>query len=123
MALKKLTFLLRYNHLREDPIINIIGRRVLRLVGIAAIAVSIPQLALAFDSGSGAEFKLAMGPTSAAQKNQSLSTNSDTPVANCTPSEATCTKPLHRSKKARTQVPPRNPGNGPHGLPDKNSAR
>lgn len=80
---------------------NIIGRNVLRLVGIAAIAVSIPQLAPAFDSGNGAEFKLAMGPTSAAQKNQSLSTKPDTSVANCSPSEVTCTKPLHRSKSKR----------------------
>jgi hypothetical protein len=80
---------------------NIIGRRVLRLVGIVAIAVSIPQLAPAFDSGNGAEFKLAMGPTSAAQKNQSLSTNSDASAAKCAPSEATCTKALHRSKSKR----------------------
>jgi hypothetical protein len=80
---------------------NIIGHNVLRLVGIVAIAVSIPQLARAFDSRNGAEFKLAMGPTSAAQKNQSLSTKSDTSVANCAPSEATCVKPMHRSKSKR----------------------
>jgi hypothetical protein len=47
---------------------NIMGRHVLRLVGIGVVAIAIPQCASAFDSASGAAFKLAMGPTSAAQK-------------------------------------------------------
>jgi hypothetical protein len=65
---------------------NIMGRRVLRLVGIGAIALAIPQLALA------------MGPTSAAQKNQGPSASSDTTVATCSISEGTCAKPHHRHK-------------------------
>jgi hypothetical protein len=47
---------------------NIMSRHVLRLMGIGAVAIAIPQLASAFDSGNGDAFKLAMGPTSAAQK-------------------------------------------------------
>jgi hypothetical protein len=81
---------------------DIMGRRVLRLVGIGAIAIAIPQLALASDSGNGATFKLAMGPTSAALKNQGPSTSSDTNVANCSVSEGTCAKPQHRHKSKRT---------------------
>jgi hypothetical protein len=69
---------------------DIMGRRVLRLVGIGAIAIAIPQLALA------------MGPTSAAQKNQSASTSSDNTVATCSLSEGTCAKPHHRHKSKRT---------------------
>jgi hypothetical protein len=64
---------------------DIMGR-VLRLVGIGAIALAIPQLALA------------MGPTSAAQKNQGLSTSSDSTVATCSISEGSCAKPHHRHK-------------------------
>jgi hypothetical protein len=80
-------------------IMNIMGRHILRLVGISTVAIAIPQLASAFDSGSGATFKLAMGPTSAAQKNQNLQTTSDNPVTKCIPSEGTCPKPHHRSKR------------------------
>ena len=80
---------------------NIMGRLVLRLVGIGAVAIAIPQLASAFDSENGSAFKLAMGPTSAAQKNQGPRTASDTTVAKCTPSEGTCPKPHHRSKHRR----------------------
>jgi hypothetical protein len=80
---------------------NIMGRRVLRLVGIGVIAIAIPQLALASDSGSGATFKLAMGPTSAALKNQGASTVSDNTGANCSLSEETCAKPHHRHKSKR----------------------
>lgn len=59
---------------------NIMGRHALRLIGIGAFAIAIPQLASAADSADGAAFKLAMGPTSAAQKNQSAQSTSDTPV-------------------------------------------
>jgi hypothetical protein len=76
------------------------GRRVLRLVGIGVIAIVIPQLALASDSGNDATFKLAMGPTSAALKNQGPSTTSDTTVTNCSLSDGTCAKPHHRHKRA-----------------------
>jgi hypothetical protein len=68
---------------------DIMDRRALRLVGIGAIAIAIPQLALA------------MGPTSAAQKNQNSSTSSGTTVANCSLSEGTCAKPHHRHKSKR----------------------
>jgi hypothetical protein len=78
---------------------NIMGRHVLRLMGIGAVSIVIPQLALAFDSGNGASFKLAMGPTSAAQKNQSPPTTSDNTGTKCSPSEGTCPKPHHRSKR------------------------
>jgi hypothetical protein len=77
---------------------NIMSRHVLRLMGIGAVAIAIPQLASAFDSGNGDAFKLAMGPTSAAQKNQSPPTTSDNTGTKCTPSEGTCPKP-HRSKR------------------------
>jgi hypothetical protein len=56
---------------------NIMGRYVLRLMGIGAVAIAIPQLASAFDSENGAAFKLAMRPTSAALKNQSPANCSD----------------------------------------------
>jgi hypothetical protein len=56
---------------------NIVPRRVVRLAAIAAFAVACPQLASASDSTSGATFQLAMGPMSAAQKNQGTSATSD----------------------------------------------
>jgi hypothetical protein len=71
---------------------DIMGRRVLRLVGIGAIAIAIPQLALA------------MGPTSAAQKNQGPPASSDTTVATCSLSEGTCAKP-HQRHKSKRAVP------------------
>jgi hypothetical protein len=49
---------------------NIVRRHVVRLVAICAFATTIPQLASATDSSSGATLQLAMGPMSAAQKNQ-----------------------------------------------------
>ena len=68
---------------------NNMSRHILRLVGIGVFAVAIPQLASASDSGNSAAFKLAMGPTSAAQKNQGPATM-DTPD--------TAPKPHHRAK-------------------------
>jgi hypothetical protein len=78
---------------------NIMGRHVLRLMGIGAFALAIPQLLSAFDSENGAAFKLAMGPTSAELKNQTPSTTSDNTGTKCTPPEETCPKPHHRSKR------------------------
>ena len=69
---------------------NIMCRHILRLAALVAFAIAIPQLALASDSANSAAFKLAMGPTSAAQKNQGPSATSDTPV--------TAPKPHHRTK-------------------------
>jgi hypothetical protein len=54
---------------------SIMGRRILRLIGVSAVAIAVPQLASA------------MGPTSAAQKNSPQAT-SDKAVANCAASEA-----------------------------------
>jgi hypothetical protein len=78
---------------------NVMGRHVLRLMGIGAVAIAIPQLASAFDSANGAAFRLAMGPTSAAQKNQTPPTTSDNTGTKCTPTEGTCPKPHHRSRR------------------------
>jgi len=78
---------------------NIMGRHVLRLMAIGAVAIGIPQLASAFDFENGAAFKLAMGPTSAALKNQSASTTSDNTGTKCPPSEVTCPKLHHHSKR------------------------
>jgi hypothetical protein len=83
---------------------NVMSRYVLQLMGIGAVTIAIPQLASAFDSVNGAAFKLAMGPTSAALKNQPPSTTYDNinTGAKCTPSEGTCLKPHHRSKRMST---------------------
>lgn len=78
---------------------NIMGRHVLRLMGIGAVAIAISQPAPAFESGNGAAFRLAMGPTSAAQKNQGQPTTSDNTGAECTPSAGACPKPHYRSKR------------------------
>ena len=56
---------------------NIMPRHVARLVAIGAFAVGCSQLASAADSTSGATFRLAMGPMSAAQKNQGTPGKSD----------------------------------------------
>jgi hypothetical protein len=79
---------------------KIMGRHIMRLMGIGAIAIAIPQFASAADFESGAALKLAMGPTSAAQKNQGAGTTSDSPVAKCIPSEGTCPKPRHHAKRS-----------------------
>ena len=68
---------------------NNMSRHILRLVGIGVFAVVIPQLASASDFGNSTALKLAMGPTSAAQKNQGPATM-DTPD--------TAPKPHHRAK-------------------------
>ena len=96
---EKLQFASPHSHFCRTHIMNIMGRHVLRLMGIGAVAIAIPQLASAFDSENGAAFKLAMGPTSAALKNQTPSTTSDNTGTKCTPSEGTCPKPHHRSKR------------------------
>jgi hypothetical protein len=58
---------------------NSMGRYVLRFVVFGAIAIA----------------------TSAAQKNQGLSTTSDNTTAACVPSEGACPKPHHHSKSKR----------------------
>jgi len=54
-----------------------VPRRVLRLIAIGAFAVAAPQQAAASDFENDTPFKLAMGPMSAAQKNQDTTTKSD----------------------------------------------
>jgi hypothetical protein len=73
-------------------IMNIVPRHVVRLAAIGALAVACPQLASASDSTGGAAFQLAMGPMSAAQKNQGTPTKSDDAVV----------KPHHRTKHRHT---------------------
>jgi hypothetical protein len=58
-------------------IMNIVPRHVARLATIGAFVVGCSQLASATDSTSGATFRLAMGPMSAAQKNQGTPGKSD----------------------------------------------
>jgi hypothetical protein len=78
-----------------NAIMNIMGRHVLRLLAIGGLAIAIPQLASASDAGSSATFKLAMGPMSAAQKNQSsTAATSDTTGLTCP--EGSCWKPRYR---------------------------
>ena len=78
-------------------VMKITPRVVLLLAGVAAVAIAIPQLASAYEA-DGAALKLAMGPTSAAMKNQGPSTTAEKAVAKCDPSVGTCPKPHHRSK-------------------------
>jgi hypothetical protein len=66
---------------------NNLPRRILRLVAIGAFAIAVPQLAAASDFENSAPFRLAMGPMSAAQKNQGTPAKSDDVV----------TKPPHRT--------------------------
>jgi hypothetical protein len=58
---------------------NIVPRHVVRLVAICAFA-TVQQLAPASGSENGATFQLAMGPMSAAQKNQGNTAKSDDAV-------------------------------------------
>jgi hypothetical protein len=72
-----------------------------RLIAIAVIASAVPHLALASDSASGPALKVAMGPTSAAVKNQGASTTFGSGVANCAPTEGTCAKSHYRLRRKR----------------------
>jgi hypothetical protein len=58
---------------------NIVLRHVLPLSAIGALAIAIPQFASAA-AGNGPTFSFAMGPMSAAQKNQGVSVQSDDAV-------------------------------------------
>ena len=55
---------------------NNVSRHVL-LVAIGAFAIAVPQPVSASDFENGATFKMAMGPMSAAQKNQTTTAKSD----------------------------------------------
>jgi len=67
---------------------SVVRRRVLPLVGAAALAKAIPQHAPALDSATGTAVKLAMGPTSAPLK------SSGAPP----PSDNSAPKPRHHLK-------------------------
>jgi hypothetical protein len=59
---------------------NIMYRCATRLIAASAFVIIIPTLAAASDVERDASFKLAMGPMSAAQKNQSNSTAEAAPA-------------------------------------------
>jgi hypothetical protein len=59
---------------------NIVFRSAARLIAIGAFIVIIPTLASASNVERDASFKLAMGPMSAAQKNQGNSTAEAAPM-------------------------------------------
>jgi hypothetical protein len=61
----------------RNDIMNIVPRHVEQLAAICALAIASPQPASASGSGNGAAFRLAMGPMSAAQKNQGTPGKSD----------------------------------------------
>jgi len=67
------------HYVRGNDIMNIALRHVLRLLAIGAWIVAIPQCASAA-AGNGPTFSFAMGPMSAAQKNQGVSAPSDDAV-------------------------------------------
>jgi hypothetical protein len=50
--------------------VNVVHHHTLRLIAVSAFAVILPTLASASSAEQTARFKLAMGPMSAAQKNQ-----------------------------------------------------
>ena len=66
------------------------------MVGIGSVALVIPSLARASESGNGAAFKLAMGPMSAAQKNQHPEPGMSDDAKKCDPE--TCPRPHRRAK-------------------------
>ena len=61
-------------------IMNMQFLRASRVIAVGALAVILPALACASDVDRGAGFKMAMGPTSAAQKNQADAVGDAAPV-------------------------------------------
>jgi hypothetical protein len=80
---------------------DIMRRQLLRLSGIGAIIMAIPQLASATDSETDGAFKLAMGPVSAPLKTGGPPSAPGNTIVTCLPSEGPCPKPHHRSKRRR----------------------
>jgi hypothetical protein len=78
-------------------VMKVMRRHILRLVGIAAVTIAIPQLASVFDSATSAALKLAMGPVSAPQRRS---------VAPTTPSQ----RARHLRSRARSRITARNAG-------------
>ena len=56
---------------------NSVPRHVLRLLAIGALTAAAPQLASASDFENGTPVRMAMGPMSAAQKNQATTAKPD----------------------------------------------
>jgi hypothetical protein len=86
---------------------NPMRRRVLQLVGIAAVTIASLHLASALDAETAGGFKTAMGPTSAAQKPGGHGPTS--PVTTGTVSESARLRPQrhYRHRHARTLAPTR----------------
>jgi len=59
---------------------NVVSRYAQRLVAMIAFIIASSHVAAASDTASGATFRLAMGPMSAAQKNQGNPTVGPTPA-------------------------------------------
>jgi hypothetical protein len=59
---------------------NSMRLHLLRLAGIGVVAIALPQLASASDDANGGVVRLAMGPVSAALKNQGQHATSETTV-------------------------------------------
>ena len=86
---------------------DIMRRAVLRLAGIGAITIAAPQLASGLDPERSPALKLAMGPTSAAQKPGGPPTAPANPVPTCQSPDVVCTTPHHHSKRRRAGAPSR----------------
>jgi hypothetical protein len=74
---------------------KIMRRRLLQLIGIGVATIASPMMASA-----GGGFKIAMGPTSAAQKPGRSGAGS--PVTTCSPYDP-CSKPRNRPKHPRAR--------------------
>jgi hypothetical protein len=83
---------------------NVIRRRVLRLVGVGAATIVFHKHALGLDAEAGAEIKLVMGPTSAAPKPGGAGGSGPPPnqiAVTCAESEKHCATQRHRFRQRR----------------------
>jgi hypothetical protein len=78
---------------------NLMRRRMLQFVGFAA-TIGLAALALARDPEGGAELKLAMGPTSAAQKPGGPARPANDPPPTCARLDSPCATTRHRRRGA-----------------------
>jgi hypothetical protein len=74
---------------------NVMRRRMLRLIGIGMATIASPMIASALEAQAGGAFKMAMGPVSAPQKPGGPPANSA--VTTCSPYES-CGRPRNRPK-------------------------
>jgi hypothetical protein len=82
----------------EGTQMDIMRRHFMRLSGIGALVMAGPGLASAINPGA---FELAMGPVSAPLKTGGQTSAPGNAIVTCSPSERTCPKPHHRSKRRR----------------------